>query len=520
MDGERSSLQDFQRNTAFVVLVIVGGLAAFVYLTSTLVDVLVPLIWSAFFAVPLTGLIGLINSSVTKCGSWARWRRPGSEQSGIAFRATTGDNRIFLENGPAAKQLLEHLSHPFQHTICLFPSSRCCQSRIRITDVEVQGGASDAVELMKRPEVNRLVEKWHYYVREVPLENESDLCLELYLDQEELYPAVMSSGGDVGESLKGTIELDTKSILSWSFSVIVAIMILLVFIYVFALTIALGVEAFRANVKYYEQGLRELTEWIADHLDQNFPRDAVEGMKERVLQDIKGALPSAATEAALQLEATGFQIVLFLLYTLFWVFEPIPMNSNVAQVIKSYLLLKTMVCVLFAALISGLLYFLDCPLWHFFFIVAFMLNYIPELGFIITFCLMIPAICLDAHIPLEERERNTVIAIVVGLLIKVLTGNIIEVQMIVTKGGQYMRMHPVVLMATMFVCERLLGITGMFLAIPIIAAVKYFLLAADVPSVYLNPMLVMLEGDEVAPHKNFVDRKLADYGGTLDKDAV
>jgi len=513
MDGGSSYLQEFQRNTAFVVLVVVGGLAAFVYLTSTLVDVLVPLIWSAFFAVPLTGLIGVIDRNVTKWASWLHWQGHDSVQSGIEFRAKAGENSIFLENGPEAKQLLEHLSHPFQHTVCLFPSSRCCQSRIRITELEVPGSA------LKSPEVNRLVEKWHYYVKSVPVENQSELCLELYLDQDELYPAVMSSGGDGAENLKGTIDLDKTSQLSWLFSVLMALLILLVFLYIFALTIALGVEAFRNNMGYYEQGLKEMTLWIASHLDKTFPSSEVDTLRKRALSDIKDALPSAATAAALQLEATGFQVVLFLLYTMFWIFEPIPMNSNVAQVIKSYLLLKTLVCILFGALISGLLYWLQCPLWHFFFVVAFFLNYIPELGFILTFCLMVPAICLDSHISMEMRERNTVIAIIGGLLIKVLTGNIIEVQMIVSKGGQYMRMHPVVLMATMFVCERLLGLSGMFLAIPIIAAVKYFLLAADVPSVYLNPMLVMLEGDEVAPHKNFVDRKIAGYGGTLDKGA-
>jgi len=72
---------------------------------------------------------------------------------------------------------------------------------------------------------------------------------------------------------------------------------------------------------------------------------------------------------------------------MFWIFEPIPMNSNVAQVIKNYLLLKTFVCLVFAALISALLYFLSCPLWHIFFVLSFLLNYIPEIGFIIVFVL-------------------------------------------------------------------------------------------------------------------------------------
>merc|ERR1712039_61577 len=49
-------------------------------------------------------------------------------------------------------------------------------------------------------------------------------------------------------------------------------------------------------------------------------------------------------------------------------------------------------------------------------------------------------------------------------------------------------------------------ITAMFLAVPIMAAVKYYLVSAQMPSVYLNPLLTMLEGDAHGPHKNFVDR--------------
>merc|ERR1719401_2315096 len=67
-------------------------------------------------------------------------------------------------------------------------------------------------------------------------------------------------------------------------------------------------------------------------------------------------------------------------------------------------------------------------------------------------------------------------------------------------------MHPVVLMAMMMLCSALLGITGMFLSIPLMAAVKYYLLASDMPQVFLNPILVMIEGDAAGPHKNFVDK--------------
>merc|ERR1719191_395246 len=116
---------------------------------------------------------------------------------------------------------------------------------------------------------------------------------------------------------------------------------------------------------------------------------------------------------------------------------------------------------------------------------------------------MVPAVLFDSHQTWEQRKVNTLWLVLCGTLF---TGNIIEVQLYATKGGQHMRMHPVVLMALMMLCEVLLGVTGMFLAIPIMAAVKYYMVSTDMPGVFLNPLLTFVEGSEAGPHKNFVDR--------------
>jgi len=337
---------------------------------------------------------------------------------------------------------------------------------------------------------------------------------ELYLDADFLYPAMVCGAEKDNRKMAGTVELDRTSVLSWSFAVLIAMALLAAGCYVFALATALGVEAFERNIANYGHGFEELILWLTENLKSYLPGLEIHSIRSKTIEFIKIGLPSAATAFAKGVEAIGFQALLFLIYILFWVFEPIPMNSNVAQVIKNYLLLKTVVCLVFASAMSTLLYFLSCPIWHLFFIVSFLLNYIPEIGFVIVFVLAIPAVGLDSELSMLERQRNTILLIAGSLLIKVVTANILEVQMYVSKGGQYMRMHPVVLMAMMIFFEKLLGITGMFLAIPIAAGVKYYVLSADIPSVYLNPTLTFLEGDDVAPHKNFVDRHVATYGST------
>merc|ERR1719379_364316 len=56
---------------------------------------------------------------------------------------------------------------------------------------------------------------------------------------------------------------------------------------------------------------------------------------------------------------------------------------------------------------------------------------------------------------------------------------------------------------------QLLGLTGMFLSVPPVAAIKYFLISADVPPLILDPLLFLIEGDDTAPHRNFINKKKA-----------
>lgn len=78
-----------------------------------------------------------------------------------------------------------------------------------------------------------------------------------------------------------------------------------------------------------------------------------------------------------------------------------------------------------------------------------------------------------------------------------------------------MRMHSVVLMALIMVFGQILGITGMFLSVPLVAAIKYYLVSANIPPLLLDPLVRFIEGDEAAPHRNFIDKykaKKATYG--------
>lgn len=508
---EPDSLQDFQRNVGFVVVVIIGGFAVFVYLAGSLADVMVPLIWAAFFAVPITALIGRIDGFVTSLLSVIRRRLRGEDHTGDGmswdFTAEAGDNCITLSNDDA-KELTDKLEHPGPEMCVLFPWSKCCQSRIRLVKLTTEEG-----EQINNPEVDRLVANWCYYVK-MPDET-GHPTLQLYLDQDCIeYPAVVSGSKNSERKLKGTVELDRTSVLSWSIAVCLAMILLAFALFIFFIAMSLGFDALQANSHNYYKGVEQLVDKLALGLKHILPPEQIAKVKQHVMTTATTALPHLASTVSGKAESLGFELILFVIYILFWVFEPIPVSSNVAQVIKNYLVLKTVSCLIYAVLMSLLLIHLGCPVWPLFFVVSFLLNYIPEFGFMIVFALVVPAIVFNSAHTEKQREWDTVEVVFGSLLIKIVVANILEVYLYVSRGGQYMRMHPVVLMALMMFFQKFFGITGMFLAIPMVAIIKYYLLSADIPSLYLNPSLALVEGDECAPHKNFCERHNATYGST------
>lgn len=501
-DMQQRSLQDFQRNTAFVVVVVFGGFALFVHLASTLVDVLVPLIWAAFFAVPLTGMIGKVESLLTiscSCFRWC-WRSGPHNCTPVNFTAKTGENYLTFDDKSeeAAVVLKEHLQHPCKR-LCL-PSSRCCQARVRIIKVEYEAPGDG--NICEEEEVNRLVSEWSYYVKET----KSSTQLELYLDQEFTIPAVVKGASGEGDrkNLRGCVELDRSSGLSWFAAVVVCMSFMIFAVYVFVLATSLGVDALMESTPVYARGVEELNAFGYTHLKAWLPADVMQQLNNSTTKFANTGLPNIAQACAKDLKEVGIEMMLFMIYVLFWVFEPIPMNSNVAKLIKDYLMLKTVACLVFGVLMSGLLYFLSCPVWHIFFVLAFMFNYIPEFGFALTLVFAVPAVVLNANLTILEREYNTLILLVGSFLIKVLTANLLEIHLYTTMGGQFMHMHPLVLMALIIFFQKILGLTGMFLAIPIAAMIKYYVHTAEIPGCYRNPTLKLFEGDDFAPHKHFV----------------
>eukprot|EP00438_Fugacium_kawagutii_P025735 Skav210491 [mRNA] locus=scaffold737:952629:954230:- [translate_table: standard] len=494
-------MEDFQRNTAFVAFLTIVCFGISVYIARNLRDTIAPLCWAAFFAVPSTLLISYIDRLINRVMSFLKrslkacFHLPSDmelpEPESVRFTATGCRIRLDSPKG-------EHFLHKVNRPCTTSPSinrflrvlrlDSCCRRRVCIAELE-RDGCSNGSE-------GSLVKDWTYYLCQ-----KADASCELFLDSAEEYPAVFPKSS--GTRLRGKLVIDKSSSLSWLVSLILTLAIMAAAVSLFVLFIQLGVKSFTSNLNSYVTGVTDFLELIKPL----FPSGVWDNLQKKVNNFLEQQLPPLVGELLTSIEALSFQALMFLVYLSFWIFEPLPISSPVAEVFKSYLLLKTIVCLMFAALMSLLLLCLQCKIWSLFFVLTFLLNFIPEIGAIASAILTVPAVLFDGHLPREQRVENLLWLVICGTGIKIFTGNVVEVQMYANLGGQFMRMHPVIIMALIMLFSALLGVTGMFLAVPAMAAVKYYLVSTDIPKEFKNPLLVFIEGDATAGHKNFVEQQ-------------
>merc|ERR1712151_372028 len=190
--------------------------------------------------------------------------------------------------------------------------------------------------------------------------------------------------------------------------------------------------------------------------------------------------------------------LLTLLYTLFWLCSPVPMNSTIDVMFRKYILFKTLACFGYGICVGVLLAFLSIDLASVFALTTFVLNYVPEVGPFIAMVLPCPVILLDSRL---DRPFLVLFTAVLGqLALKFAFSNIIEVKLI--ESDKKLRMHPVMILLSVSIFGHLWGPTGMLLSVPLMDLLKIALFSDLVPSSYREPILVLLEGDREAPDRH------------------
>lgn len=186
----------------------------------------------------------------------------------------------------------------------------------------------------------------------------------------------------------------------------------------------------------------------------------------RLAQQVLGGI----TNAGLSVASDAAMVLIFLVFMLLEPTRP-DERSEASQAIRAsirqYVLIKTAISVVTGLLVGVTLALLGVELALVIGILAFALNYIATIGPWIATLLPIPII-LGAP---DLGPTASAAAVLIPGTIQIVSGNVVEPRVF----GQSLDLNPVVVMVGLLFWGTLWGMTGVFLAVPLTAALKIIL---------------------------------------------
>ena len=175
------------------------------------------------------------------------------------------------------------------------------------------------------------------------------------------------------------------------------------------------------------------------------------------------------TQTFISLVSTSVVVLIYVFFLLIGTpsVEQSPTLREVDMQIRSYLSLKTVISIITGLAFGLALRLFGVPMAFTFGVLTFLLNFVPNVGPIVASLLPIPLIVLDPN----GSILWMVAAITVICSIQMISGNIVEPKIM----GNSSDLHPVTILVGLMFWGMMWGIIGMFLATPIMAALKIIL---------------------------------------------
>ena len=266
-------------------------------------------------------------------------------------------------------------------------------------------------------------------------------------------------------------------------ALIIIILIFLAFIFLIGFLIGTSVTDFSSNLPFYEQNLQNQTQalisWLVEkkYIEPDF--QISNAVKPGVILDIAGNVFNQLSN----LFANGFLMLLTVIFMMLEV-SSLPQKINemfanpeaslsriksVTQNINKYIVLKTILNLCNALLVTIFLYFMGVDYYLLWGLLAFMLNYIPTIGSF--FALLPPALLALVQFGFVEA-----IVVVIGfIIINTLIGNIIEPRFM----GKGLGLSTLVVFLSLIFWGWVLGPIGMLLSVPLTITIKIALDSSD-----------------------------------------
>ena len=163
--------------------------------------------------------------------------------------------------------------------------------------------------------------------------------------------------------------------------------------------------------------------------------------------------------------------------------------------IRGYIVTKTIISFFTGVAFAVVLWMFGVPLALVFGLLAFLLNFIPNIGPVIASLLPLPLIVLHPELSVLQM----ILVIVLSSGVQVVSGNVIEPKIM----GDSFELHPISILLTLMFWGIIWGIVGMFLAVPMTAAVCILLARfehtrpiADILAGRFETLTALLGGDQ------------------------
>jgi AI-2 transport protein TqsA len=203
-------------------------------------------------------------------------------------------------------------------------------------------------------------------------------------------------------------------------------------------------------------------------------------------QSIKNMLSSMLVEG-LDLVSSGMLVVIFMVFILLGKKGDLPrppgLLDDIEQSIRRYTLTMVALSVLTGVLVWFPLFLLHVPFAYLFGFLAFLLNFIPNVGSIVATLLPVPVILLSPDLTITAK----VLALSLPAAIQVVLATLVQPRVL----GRSLDLHPVVVLMALIFFGMIWGISGAFLAAPITAVIKIIL--ERIPTA--RPLAALLAGD-------------------------
>ena len=250
----------------------------------------------------------------------------------------------------------------------------------------------------------------------------------------------------------------------------------------FGLSIGFSMADLSQNSDAYRQRVREIVSRIEENTARILPSYQATTTASDSATDENPADPSdlvdsfvregisMLSQSFLSLVSTSVVVMIYVFFLLIGapkVGYDSPTFREINHQVRSYLALKTVISIFTGIAFGVALRLFGVPMAFTFGVLAFLLNFVPNIGPLVASLLPIPLIILDPTGGVTWMAA----AISVTCAIQLISGNVVEPKIM----GDSSDLHPVTILVALMFWGMMWGIIGMFLATPITAALKIML---------------------------------------------